>query len=454
MKIIIVGAGVIGANLAKELSAEKHEVYLLEKDPDVARKVDEKLDAKVIVGEGADPASLKKAGIEGADLIIAVTTSDETNLVVCSLAAAYGTQKKIARVRSGALNQVLSDFGHERFYIDEITNPEELAAKAIVKAVKSPGARDVADFAGGRLLLRSFDIPQDSPLSGMTIGEFRQEDFPWPFLIIALRRNNDVFIPKGDTVLEAGDRIYTFLPAPSLGEFLAFINPAIRKPSKVIIYGATAMGEQVTRELSKVVREIIVLEEDKERAEEIAGRLDVEGARVINGSASETDILKECGVEVTDAFIATSHSDHSNLVSAVLAKRLGAKTTIITTQQPDYMAIVSALDIDVVINPRFLAVDQILRVVRGKAVSLLTKLVECDAEALELIPEPGSPVTKGPLKEVKFPKNSIVGAVFKESEVILADGDTQIKPGEAAIVFCKDDCVGQLQKLFTHKKVF
>jgi len=452
MRIIIVGAGIIGTNLAQALTDEQHEVYLIEKNEERANKINEKLDVKVVVGDGGDPSILRSVGAAQADLVVSATASDETNLVVSSLAAAFGAKRRIARVRKNSLNKALADLGFEKFHVDELINPEQVAAQAIVKAIEAPGACEVADFANGRILLRAFDISEKSPLCGLKIEEVKNEDFPWPLLIIAIMRDSDVLIPKGNTSIKASDRIYVLLPSPSLGEFLTFVDPNIRKPKKVIIYGANSIGEQVAAELAEHIRDIVLIEENKDRAEAAAGRLKT--ARVINGSPSEADILKECGIESADAFIATSNSDHSNLISAVLAKKMGAKTTVITTHHPDYMAIVDALDIDVVINPRFLAADQIRRLVRGPGISSVTKLMECNAEALELVPEENSLVTKMPLKDLSFPKNSIVGAIYRGSEVILANGNTQIKAGEGVIVFCQETAVKKLQEMFTHKNFF
>ncbi len=449
MKIIIVGAGVIGANLAGSLSEEGHEVYLVETNETTSQRVHEKLDVKVVTGSGSDPDTLRQAGIESADMVIAVTTSDETNLVVCSLAAAFGAPRRIARVRNNALGRMFNTLGYERFYIDEIINPERVAAETIVRTIETPGAREVADFAHGKILLRAFDVPESSPVCGLKVEALREEDFPWPFLIIAIIRNKEVVVPSGETTIHPEDRIYTLLPAQSLGEFLTFINPQTKPPQKVIIYGATQIGESVAASLSQHIKDVILVEDDGALAQAVAGRLN--GIRVINGSAAETDILKECGIEVADAFIATSRNDHSNLVSAVLAKRMGAGTTVITTKQPDYASIVEALDIDVIINPRFLAADQIIRLVRGKGISALTKLMECDTEAIELVPESDSSVTKAPIKKIKFPKDSIIGAVSSGNEVFLASGDTEIKAGERVIVFCPAEAVKKLQALFTNK---
>ncbi|MCD4780144.1 MAG: Trk system potassium transporter TrkA [Candidatus Omnitrophica bacterium] len=452
MRIIIVGAGRIGMNLAKTLTKENNEVYMIESDPDTALNADEKLDVKVITGNGANPKTLKIAQAHRADLVIAVTMSDETNLVVSSLASYYGAKRCIARVRNTNLSQEIDKSGYHHFHIDEIINPEEVAGEAIVKTIEAPGACEVADFADGRILLRSFDISLESSLCGTKISDFGDDDFPWPFLIVAIRRQGEVIIPKGETHVERDDRIYVLLPTPSLGEFITFVDPESRKPNKIIIYGATKTGEHVAQALFQDVKDIILIEESPHLAALIASQ--IPGVRIINGSASEKDILKECGIEAADIFIAATDNDHSNLISAVLAKRMGAKKTIITTQQPDYTSIVGALEIDAIVSPHLLAVEQILRYVRGKGISAITKFLDCDAEAVEFICEAGAPITKKALKDLTFPQNSIVGAVDKGSEVVLAKGDTQINAGERVIVFCQESAVKKLQSLFTHKKMF
>lgn len=447
MKIIIVGAGRIGTSLAKLLAEEGNDVYLIERSEKIAQKNLEKIDAQVIFGNGADPDVLKRAHVQEAELVLAVTTSDETNLVVCSLAGMLGARRRIARVRNISLGSMLAQYGYQQFHIDEIINPELVAAQAIAKIVASPGSSEVADFANGRIFLRAFDIPASSPLCGLKVVEIRDEDFPWPFLIVSIARNSAILIPKGDTMIKAEDRIYVLLPAPSLGEFLSFVNPAVKLPSKVIIYGATITGKHVALALSRRVREIVIIEENAELAREIAG--DLASVRVINGSASEADILTECGVEAADVFIATSSDDHANLISSVLARKMGAKSTIVISQQQDLMPVIDVLNIDAIINPQYLAVEHILRLARGRSIRSVAKLLEGDTEALEFVPEEGSPITKTTIEHVKFPKDSIVGAVYDDKEVILAKGDTRVEAGKQVIVFCQKDAVKKLQALFT-----
>ncbi|MBZ0167305.1 MAG: Trk system potassium transporter TrkA [Candidatus Omnitrophica bacterium] len=449
MNIIIVGAGRIGRNLAKTLSEENNEVHLVEPMKPVADKVSEKLDVKVVVGSGSDPETLEKASIRSADLVLAVTTTDEVNLLVCSLAAAYGVKRKIARVRNTALRDIVKEFGLDHFYVNDLINPELVAAEAIVKTIETPGASEVGDFASGQILLRGFHVPNTSPLCGSRLGELADEDFPWPFLIISIVRNEEVIFPKGDAVVQEDDHIYVLLPKNSLAEFVNFVNPELTAPKKIIIYGATITGKHLALTLSHRISNITIIEEDPDLAREVSDSL--EQVVVINGSASDAEILNECGVEAADVFIATSKNDHSNLISSVLAKKMGAKTTIITTQRPEYMSIIDALDIDAIINPHYLAVEQILQMARGRSVSSVTKLMECDSEAIELIPEKNAPITRDMLKGIKLPKNSIVGAVLQGNNVSLAKGDTKINEGDKVIVFCQHSVIKKVQALFTSK---
>ncbi|MFA9614885.1 MAG: NAD-binding protein, partial [Deltaproteobacteria bacterium] len=210
-------------------------------------------------------------------------------------------------------------------------------------------------------------------------------------------------------------------------------------------------GTSLARSLSEKIPDVVLLEENRARAEKVAGELN--DVRVINGLASEADILRECGVEAADAYIAVSASDHHNLISAVLAKQMGAKTTVITTHTPDYTPIVAGLGIDAFINPRLLATDQIMRLVRGERISHVASLPEVKAEVLELVAEPDSPITRKPLKDFKFPKNSIIGAICREEEVVLASGDSHVRAGEPVVVFCHEDAVPQIEKLFTKRKL-
>ncbi|MDF1536473.1 MAG: Trk system potassium transporter TrkA [bacterium] len=451
MKLIVCGAGVIGSNLAKYLSEEGHEVTLIEQKAGVAARATEKFDVRVLSGSAFDPRILENAGAAHADMVIAVTNSDVVNLAICSLAAALGTRKRIARVRDMDLSDVVERFGHSHFHVDEIINPDEVAAQAIVKIMAAPGSREVADFADGKILLRSFNVPHDSPLNGEKLGDLRESDFPWPFLVVAINRGGEVIIPRGDDTVEREDRIYVLLPKQSLAEFLTFVHPSVHLPKKVVIYGATNTGTSLARSLSEKVSDVVLLEENRPRAEKVAGELD--NVRVINGLASDADILRECGIEVADAFIAVSASDHHNLISAVLARQMGAKTTVITTHQPDYTPIMAGLGIDAFINPRLLATDQILRLVRGSRISYVATLPECKAEVLELIPEADSPVTRKAIKDLKIPKNAIIGAVHKGEEAHLVDGKTRIQEGEAVVVFCREDSVPQMERLFAHRSL-
>ncbi len=452
MRIVIAGAGIMGSTLAKYLLKEEHDVCLIEQDAEIAQKVQDKYDVKVIVGSGADPEVLKKISMSDSDLMLAVTNSDAINMVVCSLAAYLGAKRQIARVREESLNEIVQKEDFRCFSFERIINPEQVASDAIIKTINSPGVREISDFAEGRIFLRSIDIPEGSPLCGLKIEELKSEDFPWPFLIIVIIRDGNVFMPKGEDHIQAKDRIYALLPKGSLGEFLTFVNPTVNIAKKAIIYGASEIGKRVTRELTGKIAEIFLIEEDLQKVNEVSSEF--KSIKTINGSASESDILKECGIEVADVFIGCSSSDHSNLISAIMAKKMGAKISIITTQQPDYILIAETLNIDAIINPQVLAAYQIVSLLRGQTVRSVVKLMDCDVEALELIPAKGSPITKGPIKSLKFPKDSIIGAVCSGNEVNLVSGETIIAPGQKVIAFCQESSARKLQKLFTNNKLF
>jgi trk system potassium uptake protein TrkA len=442
----------MGSNLAKYLLKEDHDVCLVEHDEQVAKIVQDKFDVKVAIGNGADPEILNKVSVSDADIVLAVTSSDEINVIVCSISAYLGAKQQIARVRSSSLKELIQkdDFNHLSF--DRIINPEQIASDAIIKIIKSPGVREISDFADGKILLRSIDIPEGSPLCGTKIEDLKSDDFPWPFLIILVIRDGNTFIPRGDALLQPKDRIYAFLPEGSLGEFLTFVNPQVNIAKKIIIYGASDIGKRAASELSGKISDIFLIEDDPQKTNAVA--IENKSVKAIHGSASESDILKECGVETVDVFIACSQNDHSNLISAIMAKKMGAKISIITTQQPDYISIADTLDIDAIINPQVLAAYQIVSIVRGKGVRSVVKLMDCDAEALELVPDAGSPITKGQIKTLSFPRNSIVGAVCRGSDVALVNGDTKINAGEKVIAFCQESSSKKLQALFIKKRLF
>ena len=444
MNIIIVGAGRIGRNLSKLLSAEDHQVYLIENNKEDIQRFADKLDVKMLYGSGSDPDVLKKANIERTDLVLAVTTSDETNLIICSLATMFGAKRCIARVRKTVLRDTLKEAGYEKFGISELINPELVAADTVAKIVQTPGASETAEFAEGKILLRGFDIKGSSPLNGIKVSDLGEDDFPWPFLIVSVVRKNNVVIVDGDTKLEERDHIYVLLPAFSLPEFLTFIDPEIKMPKKVVIYGATFTGRHVAMNLVDKVKNIVIIEEDKERAEKIALRLDE--VTVLHGSGTDVDLLAESGIDVADVFVAASKDDHGNFISSVLAKNMGAKQTIIVTQQPDYMIVADSLNVDAIISPHVLAADHILKLVRGRNIRTIAQMMESETEAMELVVGEGAGIVKDCVKNLKFPKGAILGAVCKGRDVQLANGKTRVCPGDEIIIFCKQDSIKKVQQ--------
>jgi len=452
MKIIIIGAGSIGTNIARQLEKENHEVYIVESDRDLALRVNEKIDAKVIIGNSTDPNVLRNAGIEKADIIVAVTHSDEVNLIVCSLADAMSGALKIARIRNTSLVKLIEQKGYDFFHIDEIITPEKISSEILANIIEDYGAKDAIDFADGKILLRAFNIQKTSPICCQEINAVKKKEKDLKFLIVAIKRKGNVFFPRGDTKIEENDRIYALFPSDQKIKFLNMINPDFYIPKKLIIFGASTITKMLIEKIRDFIEEIVVIEPDEKKAEKISE--ETESLLVINGIATDAEILNEAGIKTADFFIAASQDEHSNLVSAVLAKKLGAKSTAIISYQSDLKVIIDTMGIDILINPRILAAYYILRFVRGTKIRHIAKLANIGIEAIELIPEKNSPITKKEIKDIKFPKDSIAGAYVRNGKSFLVDGNVKINEGEPVIVFCSDKSSQSLIELFSVKKNF
>ena len=450
MKIVIIGAGATGTNIARQLEKENHEVYIVESNRSIAEKVNEKIDAKIIIGNSTDPEILKEAGIEEADLLVAVTFSDEMNLTVCALADVMGRAKKIARIRNPSLAEIIEKKGHNYFHLDEIINPEKISAEMLSKIILDSGAKEAIDFAEGKVLLRAVDILEKDKFCCRKLKDLRKENRDLEFLFVAIKRNEELIIPHGDTEIKEKDRVYILMSSQSKDEFFKRFFSEEKDIEKIVIFGASAITENLILNIGKKIKNIVVIEPNERKAKKLSEKYD--SVFVVNGMASDPEILKECGVKSADMFISASLDEHSNLVSAMLAKKMDVTLTAIVTYQSDYYPIVEAMGIDVVIYPRILAAYNILKYVRGDKIRHVAKLVNFDMEVVEITAEEKSPITKSAIKDIKFPNNIIMGAVIKDGRAHIINGDTVIKPEESVVVFCKGNSGDSLKKLFSRKK--
>lgn len=450
MKILIVGAGAVGFNLAKQLSGEGHTVSIIESDPQISRKITEKLDALCVSGSGNLPSALEEAGIKEVDMVLAVTDSDEINLTVCLLAYWYGVKSKIARLRNEEFTKEDSILRKNQFFIDRIINPIPITVDSILKVIETPGATYVADFVESDILFRGFRVPPDAPIAGRKIKELKEAGSTDSFLIVAIQRGDDMVIPLGEMEICPDDNIFVLLARASLPYFLPMVNRRATEAQGIVIYGATSIGIQLANALEKTTSTVILIEPDKEKAQMAASKLT--RATVLHGHATETEIIQQATLEPVDFFIGASANEQDNILACLLAKKQYAKKTIVITHEPDYVPIFGSIGMDVVINPRLITVSSILQhITRGPILGVAKLFGKTEAEATEMIAEKGSEVAGKKLSKVSFPKGSIVGSVIKNGSMILPYGDCVISPGDRAIVFYMPEAREKVQALFTKK---
>ena len=452
MKILIIGAGAVGFSIAKQLSAEGHDISVVDANPKLTRKITEKLDVSITTGNATSPSVLEFAGVEEAHMILAVTTSDEVNIVACILASKYGNDKKIkiARIRNSEFTgnkTILKDNG---FCVDHMINPEQIIVESIIKILETPGATFAVDFPIGDVILRGFHVPDDAPLVSLKFSELEDIEYTDSFLIVYIQRDDEMITPSHSTTILPDDNIFVLISKAGLPYFLPMVNRRADEVEKVIIYKASRTGMLLAEKLESSPISVTIIEPEKDKAEMAAASLRT--AVVLHGDATEIDVLKDAAVEITDIFIALSENEQTNLLTSLLAKKNGAKKTIVLTNEPELVHIINQVDVDVVVNPRLVTASEILQHVRRGQILSIAKLGDSKAEAIELIAEEGSEIVRKPLQKIRFPKKTILGAIIRNNTMLLPKGIEAINPGESVVVFTLPDDIERVQALFSKKK--
>ncbi|MGR3309483.1 MAG: Trk system potassium transporter TrkA [Candidatus Brocadiales bacterium] len=449
MKILIAGAGAVGLNLARQLSNEAHDISIIEHDVSLVRKMGDKLDALIVTGKATSKSALEAAGIQDVDMVLAVTNSDETNIVVCLLAYMYGVKTKIARVRNEEFTAIKSLQKDDLFHVDYMVNPERITVDSIIKIIETPGAIYVADFPVGDILLRGFHVPADAPLVGKKISELKEIESLDSFLIVAVQRKDEMIIHAGDTQIQPEDNIFVLVARAGLPFFLPMVNRRADEVEKVIIYGATRTGVKLAKGLENISIDTTIIEPNKEKAD--AAAVELSEAVILHGEAIDIELLREASVEDADFFIALSEDEQSNVLSSLIAKKNGAKKTIVLTSDPEFVPVLSSIDIDAVINPRLITASSILQHIRRGRILSVAKLHRSEAEAIELVAEDGSKIVGKKLSKVRFPDGSILGAIVRNGTMLIPDGESIVNPGESVVVFTLPKALEKVQSLFSVK---
>jgi len=443
LKIIIIGAGKVGCQIAKTLSSEKHDVTLIEKDDVIRQSAQNSLDVLTILGNGANVRTLEEAGIKQADMVIAVTSSDEVNMIACMTAKQFGVPQKIARIRNPEYLYA-NALSREKLGIDLTINPERATAREIVKLLKSPiNVAQVQSFAGGKVQLFELKVEENFPFINQ---QLKAITFKYPILVAAIYRNDKIIIPGGEEKIIAGDNLYVLIKKDYFLELNEIFNQKPLSVQNVIILGGSRIGIQAALILTKLGISTKLIERDKEKCEKIAESLP--HTLVINGDGTNIDLLKSEGVETTDGFVAVTGYDEDNLLVALLAKHLGAKKVIAKVDRTNYIPILEKIGVDAVVNPRMTTASAILRFIRRGKIISLTLLKEGEAEVIELIVSPHSKIINTPLKKANLPQNSIIGAIVRKDEVIIPHGDDIIQSEDKIIIFALSSDIKEIEKIF------
>ncbi|MBC7331996.1 MAG: Trk system potassium transporter TrkA [Synergistetes bacterium] len=447
MKVIVVGAGEVGFNIAKVLAGEGHDVVVIEKDERRISEIQDRLDVMVVHGSGSQLSALEESGINDADMLIAVTDSDETNIVACLIAKHLGVKKVVARVQTLGYDEPTGMVAR-KIGIDLIINPTRVVASEIFHLLQVPPASQVIEFAGGKVMVYLLRVPNDAPAVGKSLLELSKE-IDGIFLVVGILRGSAAFVPYGQDKIEAGDKLFVVGKKEDLYRLSIYLGAEWRRPKKIMLVG----GGETTYWLAKMLEgagfsNIKIISKSPERCGVLADSLS--SSLVIQGDGTDLALLKKEGVSDVDGFVSLTQNDEVNLLSVFLAKSQGAKKGIALVKKSDYVKLVDYLEkVDAVVNPRLATASTILKHVWREDILSIALLEEANARVVDVMVAKGSKITEGRLRDLLLPKGFLVGAIVRNGEVIIPRGDTQLKEGDEAIVFLMGEMLKEIPKWFS-----
>lgn len=444
MKIIIVGAGKVGYILALMLSKENHEVTVIDIKESRIAIIEERLDVRAICGSGTSKTVLQEAGAEDADILAAVTERDELNIVACFIAKSFGVDITIARVRNPEFLDLDQETTKQELGIDLIINPEKIAANQIIRMMQNPEALNVEFYDEGHVQLLELKIDADAPAANKTM---MQLDHRYPFLVVGIIRRGKMIIPVGRDAVLPGDLIFLLAATENIGSIEQLFGHRQRKAHNVIIVGGDTVSYYLASQMEGNRNlNIKIFERDMERCRELS--LLLNRTMIIHGDATDIQLLKDENVEESDLFIAVDEDDKYNVLSAILAKQLGASKTITQLRMSDYIPLVEKIGIDQNISPRLLAASAILKYVHRSNIISITLIGDASAYVLEMIVPPDARHVGVPLHQLNFPKGAIIGTIVRNDEVIVPKGSQVVLPGDKLIVFVRPEAIKEIERYF------
>ena len=439
MKIIIIGNGKVGYTLAKQLSGEDHELVLIDKDPDALRNADGVLDILCVDGSGASIQVLLEAGVRSADLVVAVTGSDELNIVCCLIAQKLGARHTVARIRSPEYYKEANLLKRE-IGVNMIINPEYAAAQEISRLLRVPSAFSVETFARGLVEMIGFPIQETDGLAGISLFEYNRRR-PNGVLMCAVIRGSEVFVPNGRFVPQVGDKAYISGSQQETAKFFRVLGRNTSSIRQITVLGGSKIATYLAWAVEKVGMKVRIVEQDVDKCLTLADKLP--DAMIIHGDGTDSEIIEAENLLVTDAFIALTNRDEENLLMAMTAQRHGVGKVIAKMNRPNYIGMMREFGVDSIISPKDITANQISAYVRamarsqGSAVENLYKLLRGAIEAVEFTATATTRFLDTPLRDLHLKDGLLVAAIAREGRTIIPDGNTSIRAGDRVIVMAK-----------------
>lgn len=450
MKILILGANKVGAALAENLAKEANDITLVDTDAKLLRELKDRLDIGTTVGQPSYPDVLKRAGADDADMLIAVTDSDEINLVACQVAySLFRTPKKICRLRSNSYVNADKLFGTEAIPIDVVISPEQIVSYYIKSLIELPGALQVLHFAKGKILLVAVRAELGGPLVGREIRYLREHMPNIDTRVAAIFRQNRPILPQGDTVIEADDEVFFIAARDHIRDVMSELRKVDKPYRRIMIAGGGNIGERLAESVESICRTKLI-EISHARCEVLAEKLHF--TTVLHGDASDQDMLLEEGIEETDVFLALTNNDEANIMSSMLAKRMGAGRVMTLITNPAYVDLVQGGDIDIAISPQQATIGSLLTHVRRGDIVNVHSLRRGAAEAMEAIAHGDkhtSKVVGRALEDIPLPPGTTIGAILRDDKVLIAHDDIVVQTDDHVILFLVDKSrIPDVERLF------
>jgi trk system potassium uptake protein TrkA len=450
MKIIILGAGQVGGSVATNLANEANDITVVDENPAILQDLQDRLDIRTVTGHASHPETLAQAGADDADMLLAVTSSDETNMIACQVAyTLFHTPTKIARVRSIEYLKHARLFTQDALPVDVLISPEQLVTDYIERLIDNPGALQVLDFAGGRVQLVAMRAFYDGPLVGHELRDLRKHLPGVDARVAAIFRRGKPIVPSGDTVIEVDDEVFFLAANKHIRGVMSELRKLDKPVRRVILAGGGNIGMRLAMSIESRYQ-VKIIERDEDRTRLLSEKLDK--AIVLLGDAADEELLLDENIENTDVFCALTNDEEANILSAMLAKRLGARKVMSLINRASYVDLVQSQIIDIAISPQQATIGSLLTHVRRGDVVVVHSLRRGAAEAMEAVAHGdrnSSKVVGRTIDEIKLPAGTTIGAIVRGEEVIIAHHDIVIESDDHVILFLANKkCIQEVERLF------